>query len=152
VAVDDSTGTVLRMSIPEADYIIELTEFRPDAELPERIFTWDGPVSTRHDEERARTTRTQRWLNESDLPVPTWWPHGLGYHGLDGDPDTGAYRVLLEVPGHPELSRWPKGTPAPPRRDGRHVHRWQDERWEWALAVEHPLTEKELARVIDSFG
>jgi len=30
------------------------------------------------------------------------------------------------------------------------VHRWRDERWEWALAVDGPLAEGELTRVIES--
>lgn len=64
--------------------------------------------------------------------------------------------MLLEVPGHPELSRWPAGTPVPARwgdrHQGRHVHRWRDERWEWALAVDEPLTEDDLNRVVPSIG
>ena len=154
VAVDEATGTPLRLAIPEAGYVVELVEFHPDAELSADVFTWDGPVSTRHAEERVEAERVHRWLDESELPMPRWWPRGIGYHGGDGDPATGAYRVLLEVPGFPELSRWPVGTPMPAQWDQRHgqrhVHRWRDERWEWALAVDGPLAEGELTRVIES--
>jgi hypothetical protein len=152
VAVDEATGTVLRLAIPEAGYVVELTEFTVDGAPPS--FAWDGPVSTRHADERAAAERVRHWLAEAALPMPHWWPHGLAHHGGDGDPATGAYRVLLEVPGHPELSRWPAGTPMPGtwagRHPGRHVHRWSDARWEWALAVDRPLTEPDLARVIES--
>jgi hypothetical protein len=154
VTVDEATGTVLRQAMPEASYLVEVVEFTPDAELPEDIFTWDGPVSTRHNHQRAEHERINRWLNETDLATPHWWPRGLGYHGGDGDPDTGAYRILLEVPGYPELSRWPADTPMPARWDSRHqqrhVHRWRDDHWEWALAVDEPLTEEDLTRVIKS--
>lgn len=154
VAVDEATGTVLRLSISEVDYVIELVEFDPDAELPEKIFTWDGPVSTAHAEERAETERIHRWLAEAELPMPRWWPRGLGYHGSDGDPGAGSYRVLLEVPDFPELCRWPVGTDMPAQwqqlQQHRHVHRWSDEHWEWALAVDQPLAAGELRKVIES--
>ena len=82
------------------------------------------------------------------------WPLGLGHHGGDGDPDTGAYRVMLEVPGFPELCRWPAGTAMPAqwkrRQEQRHMHRWSDENWEWALKVEQPLEDEDLAQVIES--
>ncbi len=154
VTVDDATGTVLRLAIPEAGFLVELTELAVDVELPAEVFDWEGPVSTRHLEERAERERARRWLDETPPPVPRWWPRGLGYHGGDGDPATGAYRVLLETPDFPELSRWPAGTPMPSdwdhRHGRRHVHRWHDVRWEWALAVDEPLTEEELARVVAS--
>lgn len=122
--------------------------------MPEEIFTWDGPVSSRHAEERVEAERVRRWLAEAELPMPRWWPRGLGHHGSDGDPATGAYRVLLEVPDFAELCRWPVGTSMPAcwdqRQQRRHVHRWSDERWEWALAVDQPLTEEEVTRVIES--
>lgn len=154
VAVDEATGTVLRLAIAEVGYVVELTEFTVDGELPEEIFTWGGPVSTQRIDERAEAERVRHWLIDAELPVPHWWPRGLLYHGGDGDPSTGAYRVLLEVHGYPELSRWPTGTPMPEgwdqRHARRHVHRWSDKHWEWALAVDQPLTEAELTRVIGS--
>ncbi|MCI2420901.1 hypothetical protein MOQ72_25995 [Saccharopolyspora sp. K220] len=36
------------------------------------------------------------------------------------------------------------------RHERRHVHRWSDEHWEWALAVDHPLADDELTRLIES--
>ncbi|MFI5585948.1 hypothetical protein ACIA5G_13000 [Amycolatopsis sp. NPDC051758] len=154
VAVDQATGAVLRLAVPEGDYFVELTEFTVDGELPPDVFTWAGPVSTRLADERAEAERVGRWLAGAELPMPRWWPRGLPHHGGDGDPATGAYRVLLEVPGFPELSRWPAGAPMPGgwdgRHEGRHVHRWSDRRWEWALAVDEPLSEPDLARVVES--
>lgn len=35
-------------------------------------------------------------------------------------------------------------------RSYEHVHGWRDERWESTPAMEQLLTEKDLARVIDS--
>jgi hypothetical protein len=152
VAVDEATGTVLRMAMPEVDYVIELVEFTPDTELPEDVFSWDGPVSTRREDERAEHERARRWLDEAALPMPRWWPRGFGFHGGEGDPATGAYRVMLDVPGYPELCRWPAGTPRPESWVQRypHVHSWRDERWEWTLALEQALADEDLAKVIES--
>jgi hypothetical protein len=59
---------------------------------------------------------------------------------------------MLDVPGYPELCRWPAGTPRPESWVQRypHVHRWRDERWEWTLAMEQPLADEDLAKVIES--
>lgn len=153
VAVDKATGIVLRLAIPEADHLVELTGLTVDADPPADVYLGRPRVHpVRRGTRRARTR--PRWLARTPLPVPRWWPRGVAYHGGDGDPATGAYRVLLETPDLPELSRWPAGTPMPPGWDRghgqRHVHRWRDERWEWALAVSEPLTGEELARVIES--
>jgi len=32
------------------------------------------------------------------------------------------------------------------------VHRWRDERWEWTLAMEQPLADEDLAKVIESIS
>jgi hypothetical protein len=155
VTLDGATGTVLRLAVPEAGYVVELVRFEPDVDLPEDVFRWDGPVSTRHADEVAESRRVHRWLDDTDLPTPRWWPRGFDYHGGDGDPETGAYRITLAVAGFPDLCRWPAGTAMPEtwreRLERRHVHRWSDDRWEWALGMAEPLTETELARVVESF-
>ena len=154
VAVDSSTGTPLRMAMPEAAYFLEIVEFAADHALPQDIFAWDGTPSTTLHDERERDRARMRWVEEQQLPMPRWWPGGIHYHPGDGDPDTGAFQVMLEVPGFPELARWPRQTPMPERWShrytGRHVHRWSDQHWEWALAVSEPLSEQDLAQVIDS--
>lgn len=99
VAIDKATGAVLRVAVPDADYVIAMTGFTPDAELSDSVFGWDGPVSTRHRDERAQQSATRQWLEHTDLPRPHWWPQGLGYDGLDGDPNTGSFHLMLEVPG-----------------------------------------------------
>lgn len=154
VAVDASTGTPLRMSMPEAAYFMEIVEFEPDCALPQDIFTWSGTPSTKLRDVRERDMAKKRWVENQQLPMPRWWPGGVGYHSGDGDPDTGAFQVMLEVPGLPELVRWPRQTPMPgrwsDRHKGRHVHRWSDQHWEWALAIAEPLDDHDLAKVIDS--
>jgi hypothetical protein len=128
-----------------------MTEFTPDVTLPDDVFIRDGTMSTRHREDVAAEIRTGQWLNETALPMPHWWPRGLGYHGHDGDPATGAYRVMLEVPGFPELCRWPAGTPRPVHwAEKPHLHRWHDDHREWALGVDQPLGEQDPARLVDS--
>jgi hypothetical protein len=94
------------------------------------------------------------WLEEQDLPVPRWWPAGVGYSTRQGDPQTGAFSVDLEVPGYPLLARWPVGS-EPPRywtqtTDGRHMHEWSDGTWQWSMAVDEPLDDEELTRVMES--
>jgi hypothetical protein len=66
-------------------------------------------VSTRHREERDDAERCSAGGRGRPADAARV-PFGLGHHGRDRDPDTGAYRVLPEVPGFPELCRWPAGT------------------------------------------
>jgi hypothetical protein len=154
IAVDDATGTVLRLQVPEAEGYVMVTEFHPDVELDPALFSWDGPVATDHEDELAAMRQGHEWLEQQDLPVPRWWPAGVGYSTGQGDRQTGAFSLTLEVPGLPSLARWRVGG-EPPRYwaqniDGRHVHEWSDRTWQWSLAVDEPLTEEELARVIES--
>jgi len=94
------------------------------------------------------------WLERERLPVPRWWPAGVGYEPMQGDPDTGAYSVMLRVPGAPILGRWPSGGELPrhwPERTAdRQLHKWCNDGWQWALAVDDPLPVDELARVVAS--
>jgi hypothetical protein len=58
---------------------------------------------------------------------------------------------VLELPGWPVLDRRPHdATPYVAQQPHRHVHRWADERWQWALDVDEPLPDEELWRVVAS--
>jgi hypothetical protein len=154
IAVDDATGTVLRLEVPELQAYVTVTEFEPDVDLYPALFTWDGPVATDHEDELAAMRQGHEWLEQQDLPVPRWWPAGVAYSTRQGDPHTGAFSVDLEVPGYPSLARWPIGG-EPPRywadiASRRYTHEWSDGRWQWSLAVDEPLTEDELAKVVGS--
>jgi len=154
IAVDDATGTVLRLEVPELQGYVVITEFQVDVDLDPALFSWDGPVATDHEDELAAMRDSDEWLREQELPVPRWWPAGVGYSTHRGDPQTGAFSLGLEVPGYPMLARWPVGG-EPPRdwalhTEGRHRHEWSDATWQWSLAVEEPLTEDELTRVVQS--
>jgi hypothetical protein len=154
IAVDDATGTVLRLEVTELDGYVTVTEFHPDVQLDPALFTWDGEVATDHEDELAAMQQINEWLEQQALPVPRWWPAGMGYSTRQGDPQTGAFSVDLEVPGFRSLARWPVGG-EPPRywsqnTDGRHVHEWSDGTWQWSLVVDEPLTNEELTRVVES--
>jgi hypothetical protein len=154
VAIDDITGTVLRTAVPEAGHFAEAEEFEPDVDIPDDTFTFDGPVSTSWHDDSTKNRVAQEWFERQQLPIPRWWPSGVGHSVNEGDPDTGAFSVDLEVPGHPSLARWPRDGSAPryweARSEGRHTHEWNDDTWHWALAVEEPLSPEDLARVIES--
>jgi hypothetical protein len=154
VTVDDETGAVLRMAVPEADSVVEMTEFEPDVPVEDALFTWDGPAATDWMAEREDDARAQKWLRDRRLPVPRWWPAGVGHMALSGDPDTGAYVVSLDVRNSALLARWPIGGTPPQhwqsRTEGEHVHAWSDATWQWELAVEQPLSPDDLARVVHS--
>lgn len=154
VAVDDATGAVLRMQVPELGAHVTAVEFHPDVELEPALFTWDGPVEEDHEDELAALRRSEEWLAEQQLPVPRWWPDGVGYTADHGDPQTGAFSVHLEVPGYPSLARWPVASSEPAwwreRTAGRHRHEWSDDAWRWSLAVDEPLAAEQLARVVES--
>ncbi|HSF26958.1 MAG TPA: hypothetical protein VLC50_05510 [Actinomycetes bacterium] len=154
VAFDDATGVVVRMAVPELSFLIEITELAVNLELDAQTFTWTGPVATDQYDDIVGQARAREWLEQQRVPVPRWWPDGLGYSPASGDPETGALSVELSAPGEPMLARWPIGGAQPPywdlRTEGRHVHTWSDGTWQWALAVTAPLTDDDLARVIAS--
>lgn len=131
-----------------------MVDFQPDVELPDDVFVCNAPVSTAWHDEQRRERAGDSWLRSQSLPVPRWWPRGVGHMVGWGDPETGSFAVDLEVEGHPMLARWPRET-SPPRRwvvrvEEMHVHRWSDDEWEWGLAVTEPLSDEELAKVIGS--
>lgn len=86
--------------------------------------------------------------------MPRWWPTGVTYSSSDGDRQTRAFRAMLNVNGLAVLMRWPLGTDLPDNwKQGFRqypLHRWDDERWHWALLVDAPLNDDDLARVIAS--
>ncbi|MDG3012667.1 hypothetical protein G4X40_21225 [Rhodococcus sp. D2-41] len=154
VAVDERTGIPLRVATPEAGYVHEIVALDVDSILPPDIFEWRGPVSTATRDERERRRAGQNWAREQDLPVPRWWPRGVSYSPREGDPETGAFRATLDVNGLAVLFRWPCGTALPEKwKDGFRqypLHEWADEEWHWALLVDTPLSESDLARVVES--
>lgn len=158
LAVDDATGTVLRMAVPELGAVVEMTAFEPDVDVPDATFTWDGPVSHDLAARIADEDRRRRGLSDMRLPVPRWWPDGVQRRVLDGDPDTGSFSATLEVPGWADIARWPVDGEPPqgwagrwPSPDGHgHVHRWDADGWHWELAVPGPLPPDVLAKVVES--
>ena len=154
VALDEETGALVRMAALEGRFVREMTRFEPGVPVEPERFLWTGPYRTDwYDEEQAsRAART--WAAQARVPVPRWWPSGLRYDALDGDPGTGAFVVHLEVADEPLLARWPRDAEPPGLWLGharhRHSHRWTDDLWEWGLAVERPLAEDDLQRVIAS--
>lgn len=104
---------------------------------------------------RANDQRAQRWLEQQALPVPRFWPAGLGHVALEGDPETGAFSTDLQVSGGAaSLARWPTGGQPPghwpSRTEGRHIYEWVNGPWQWALAVAQPLSAADLQRVMES--
>lgn len=154
LVVDDATGVVLRLAAEEVGVLAELTSFEPGSDVDPALFVWDGPFATDHEDELTRLRAWRTELEARRFPVPRWWPTGPRVHPSDGDTETGMFAVHLEVDGHPHLARWPVGGPPPQGlaedAAARHAHRWSDDRWEWALVVDEPLTDADLARVMDS--
>lgn len=152
LVVDDDTGVLLRYAVAGHGVLGEITDLETGVAIDPTTFVWDGPYATDLEEELARREATHRWLDAQRFPVPRWWPTGPASHARDGDARTGAFFVVLEVEGHPGLARWPQGGVPPARLEEHtgHVHRWSDARWEWALVVQAPLSDEDLARVVDS--
>lgn len=154
LACDDETGAVVRMASPEAGALLELVEFHPDVEIAEERFRWNGPMRTDWADQIQQEFRGEQWLQQHPPPVPCWWPSGVNYVPLHADPMTGAFTIELEVPGVPALAHTPRDGGVGPdwrgRDNGRHIHQWSDETWHWALAVNEPLTDDELATFANS--
>lgn len=154
VAADDQSGIPLRIAVPEMQHVREIVAIELDSPLPQGVFEWHGPVSTATRDARAHRQDGQNWAREQKLPVPRWWPRGMDYYPNEGDRQTGAFRAMLNVNGLAVLLRWPRGTELPESwKDGfgtYPVHRWEDEHWQWALLVDTPLSDDDLARVIES--
>jgi hypothetical protein len=152
LAVDDATGVALRYAVAGYGVLGEIVELETGLAIDPATFAWDGAYATDLEDERIRREERHRWLEAQRFPVPRWWPTGPASHARGGDPVTGAFDLVLEVDGYPELARWPRGGATPDRlaETDRHLHRWSDDRWEWALAVPSPLSDEDLARVVDS--
>jgi len=151
VVVDDAWGIVLRMAAPEAGVLYELRDVSETPDVDDSRFVWTGPLDTSEEEWIARRQQLQRWGASIRPPVPRYWPHGVLADLRDGDPATGAATYVLELPGWPVLDRRPLGAePYHRQQAGRHVHRWRDETWQWALEVEEPLDQTELSKVAAS--
>ncbi|QDQ98706.1 hypothetical protein [Tomitella fengzijianii] len=154
VAADDQSGLPLRIAVPEKRHVREIVAIDLDAALPPDVFAWHGAVSTATRDAHEHRRAGQNWAREQQLPVPRWWPRGVHYYANEGDPDTGAFRAVLDVNSLAVLLRWPCGSELPDSwKDGfrtHPVHRWDDERWQWALLVDTPLSDDDLARVIES--
>ena len=154
IVLDRETGTLLRMSLLDGRYVREMTRFEPGAPVDPERFTWSGPYDTGWHDERTGWERARTWAAREAVPVPRWWPAGLGHEAQDGDPDTGTFLLHLQVEGEPALARWPRGGTPPHlwrlHSERRHAHRWADEAWEWGLAVDVPLSDADLERVVAS--
>ncbi|NED96902.1 hypothetical protein G1H11_16470 [Phytoactinopolyspora alkaliphila] len=119
VAVDDITGTVLRIAAPESGFYAVAEEFEPDVDIPPATFTYDGPFSTTWHDEFTRDQAGQEWLERVSLPVPRWWPSGLGYSINQGDPRPA---LSASISRCPDMRPWPGGREAaPPHGIGRSV-------------------------------
>lgn len=154
LVVDDATGVVLRIAAEDVGALAEMTALEPGVDVDPALFEWDGPFATDVEDELTRMRVRHAELESRRFPVPRWWPTGPRVHPHDGDAETGMFVVHLDVDGRPLLARWPReGTPPQGVAEdsaARHAHRWSDDRWEWALVVDEPLSETHLARVVDS--
>lgn len=153
LACDDETGAVVRMTSPVTGARLEMVDFHPNVDIAAERFPWTGTVRTDWAEQIQQEFRGEQWLRQHRPPVPRWWPGGVNHVPLYADPDTGAFTIELEVPGSPTLARTPRDGAVPDwcgRDNGRHIHQWSDETWDWALAANEPLAEDELATFVDS--
>ncbi len=157
VAIDDETGAVLRVAVPDPPAsVVEVLEIEVDQGVDPEVFRWDGPVAEDHVAEMAQDDASQRWFDQHQVPVPRYWAAGVSHMPMHADPATGAFSVYLMVPDEPVLlARWLRDGQPPYAwaqvSEEQHVHRWVEGEWEWALAVRSPLSPEELARVRASF-
>ncbi|WP_235502945.1 hypothetical protein, partial [Kitasatospora sp. Root187] len=163
VTVDDESGVVLRAHSPATGYLEELTDLRVHRALPDSLFA--DPVDDGSDRaELRRYEQIRAHYRQRPLPVPGAWPGALGSpSAIDGDPVSGFLVVDLEVqpsvglPTGAQLIRQPLAEPgydggwaADP---GTYLHRWQDGRWQWTIAVTgRPLTPAQLAAVAEELA
>ena len=70
VVVDDATGIVLRMAVPEMGFLVEMTELHIDVELDAGVFTWTGPVATDRYDDLVGHRRAQTWLEQERIRCP----------------------------------------------------------------------------------
>jgi len=156
VAIDYETGVVLEFRSKGFGAWTTLTTFHPDAQLPSAIFEHSGVVREDWLAEREHSERVHEWERTRDWPLPRYWPDGPEF-SLNQAAEDGSFVASLDVAGErdPILARWPTDGDPPSdaqfrSRAGRHIDRWQTEGWEWALAVDSPITEDQLQAVIES--
>jgi hypothetical protein len=136
--------------------LMEFTELELEVDLDDELCHWNGPVDDSWARRHEQQKRAEEYLRQQPPTVPRYWPSGMSYMLAEADPAVGSWMVDLDVGGDESgqgswarLDRRPLRHQPYPGREG-HVHRWTDERWQWALETEHPLPPDELNRVIDS--
>lgn len=160
LVIDAATGIELRIANAQHGFTEELTVLEVDIDLDDSVFSYDGPVDDSEARDRAREIEATDYWHRHLPPLPTYWPIGLGHHVNSGDVETGWFVLELAVPhqspAHPnwaQLARGPKGSELNLgyRRAEAIVHRWETERWQWALMLAPPgLPDGEVAKVIAS--
>ena len=158
MVVDAASGLILREGNRDFGSVAEWVELEIDIDLPESLFTWDGPTQSpdqahadRHAEHEREMARRRTWLAERGLlglPLPASTEFLLHEHSGDG-----SFYASLHVRVHATLLRRPLSDS---RSDSQweaaetvnypHVYRWRDSRWEWLLGVgDRPLSDQDLA-------
>jgi hypothetical protein len=151
--VDEETGVRLRTANSLVGVLEEFVELELDVDVDPAEFGYDGPVDRSEQQRRDKDEQALRHFTERPPPVPTFWPRGVGFSVMGGDPDTGASVVALDVArAGALLGRHPRGEPPwTPTWDGGQVHRWTDAQWQWTLVVlGEPLSAAELQAVVAS--
>jgi hypothetical protein len=153
VIVDAATGLVLRQANADLGSFQEWTDLELEADLPDQLFSWEGPTRTPEDREaeHERDMRRRRaWLagrGVTDLTLPVdveLVPH-------EWDESTGEFHASVHARGPAgSLLRRPRSAQRWDEVESMawpHSHRWHDERWDWFLGTDQRLTPEQLRAV-----
>ena len=141
LVVDAETGLLLQQRNDGFGSVDEWGEFVVGEEFDPALFQWSGPSRSEADEQSARwaeheadRARRRAWVAENvtsrplrlnvevDLELHEWDETGAFFASLAGGPGSLARRRTSVEPWEPSGSR-------------PDVHRWSDERWDWALSL-----------------
>lgn len=154
--IDDETGLILRTGSSNDKLYAELTEVTTYEDLPDEVFDWEGAIAPPTVKERSRDPEHLRQVHEmAEGATPRYWPTGVSFTPISGDPDTGELVMSLHVNGHASLARWPLGA-QPTLLDRQltqrypHSTEWSDDRWTWRLLTVSALGEDDVRRVQES--
>jgi len=158
LTVDAETGLVLREGNRDFGSVTEWTEIEIDVDVPESLFTWDGPTQDIDEANAGRNAEHERdmalrrdWLAERGLlglPLPSTPEFVL--HERDED---GSFYASVDVRFHGTILRRPvsaKHWDAADTANYPHTYRWADDRWEWLIgSAHHPFDAAKLQALKD---
>jgi hypothetical protein len=155
MVVDAETGIVLHERNDGFGSVVEWTEIAFGAELPDKLFEWDGEVLAPRDHtvEREREMSQRRdWLTSHGVVTPTLaLAPDIGLHSWDDD--TGSFEGSMQFHLSASLLRRPRSDADwETNTNWPHNYRWSDDTFDWFIGSGEELSQEQVESLRAQLG